>query len=316
MATFGLNSVGDNTEMNIPPRAGIGLRAEHFGDILEQKPDIGWVEAHSENYFGLGATNADKNGGSKPFEYLEQIRNLYPVSLHGVGLSVGSTDPLSQQHLNNLKHLIDRIEPGLISEHLSWGSVNDQYFNDLLPMPYTEESLHHMVQRIGEVQEFLGRQILIENVSSYLEFKASTIPEWEFVTELAQRSGCAVLLDVNNIYVNAMNHGFNAERFIQSIPVNGVKEIHLAGHTVKEIDGGVILLDTHDHLVCDEVWDLYRLAVNRFGAVPALIEWDKDLPKLDVLVSEAKRADQIRESQMLAPQLSKDTPEESHEQFA
>ena len=308
--------LGKNPELNIPPRAGIGLRAEHFEDILEQQPDIGWVEAHSENYFGLGAASLAKSGGSKPFEYLERVRNLYPVSLHGVGLSVGSTDPLNQQHLINLKHLIDRIEPGLVSEHLSWGSVNDQYFNDLLPMPYTQESLDHMVQRIDEVQAFLGRQILIENVSSYLEYRVSTIPEWEFVTELSQRSGCAVLLDVNNIYVNAMNHGFNAERFIQSIPVNVVKEIHLAGHTVKEIDGGVIRLDTHDHLVCDEVWELYRLAVNRFGAVPALIEWDKDLPKLDVLVGEAKRADEIRESQLPESRFRKTMSEASNEQFA
>ena len=302
---------GDNPDMGIPPRAGIGLRAEHFEDVLEQKPDVGWFEAHSENYFGLGRSVLNKGGGSKPFEYLERVRKSYPISLHGVGLSIGSTDPLNQQHLNNLKHLIDRIEPGLVSEHLSWGSVNDEYFNDLLPMPYTEESLDHMVQRIDEVQEFLGRQILIENVSSYLEYKASTIPEWEFVTELSQRAGCAILLDVNNIYVNAMNHGFIPEHFIQSIPVNGVKEIHLAGHTVKEIDGGVIRLDTHDHLVCDEVWDLYRLAVNRFGNVPALIEWDKNLPKLDVLVGEAKRADQIRETLLSEPMI-----EVSHELIA
>ena len=302
---------GDNPDMGIPPRAGIGLRAEHFEDVLEQKPDVGWFEVHSENYFGLGRSVLNKGGGSKPFEYLERVRQSYPISLHGVGLSIGSTDPLNQQHLNNLKHLIDRIEPGLVSEHLSWGSVNDEYFNDLLPMPYTEESLDHMVQRIDEVQEFLGRQILIENVSSYLEYKASTIPEWEFVTELSQRAGCAILLDVNNIYVNAMNHGFIPEHFIQSIPVNGVKEIHLAGHTVKEIDGGVIRLDTHDHLVCDEVWDLYRLAVNRFGNVPALIEWDKNLPKLDVLVGEAKRADQIRETLLSEPMI-----EVSHELIA
>ncbi len=307
---------GKNPETNIPPRAGIGLRAEHFEDVLEQKPDIGWFEAHSENYFGLGANGLNKAGGSKPFEYLKQVRESYPVSLHGVGLSVGSTDPLNQQHLKNLKHLIDRIEPGLVSEHLSWGSVNDQYFNDLLPMPYTEEALDHMVERVDEVQEYLGRQILIENVSSYLEYKASTIPEWEFVSELSQRAGCAVLLDVNNVYVNAMNHGFNAERFIQSIPVNIVKEIHLAGHTVKEIDGGVILLDTHDHLVCHDVWELYQIAVNRFGNVPALIEWDKDLPKLEVLVDEAKRADQIRESQMPTPWLRKEALEVSHERFA
>ena len=302
---------GDNPDMGIPPRAGIGLRAEHFEDVLEQKPDVGWFEAHSENYFGLGRSVLNKGGGSKPFEYLERVRKSYPISLHGVGLSIGSTDSLNQQHLNNLKHLIDRIEPGLVSEHLSWGSVNDEYFNDLLPMPYTEESLDHMVQRIDEVQEFLGRQILIENVSSYLEYKASTIPEWEFVTELSQRAGCAILLDVNNIYVNAMNHGFIPEHFIQSIPVNGVKEIHLAGHTIKEIDGGVIRLDTHDHLVSDEVWDLYRLAVNRFGNVPALIEWDKNLPKLDVLVGETKRADQIRETLLSEPMI-----EVSHELIA
>jgi uncharacterized protein (UPF0276 family) len=307
---------GERPEMNIPLRAGIGLRAEHFEDVLEQKPDVGWFEAHSENYFGLGNSGLKKSGGSKPFEYLERVRNSYPVSLHGVGLSVGSTDPLNQQHLNNLKNLINRIEPGLVSEHLSWGSVNDQYFNDLLPMPYTEESLSYMVQRVDEVQEFLGRQILIENVSSYLEYKDSTIPEWEFVSELSQQSGCAILLDVNNVYVNAMNHSFDAEQFIQCIPVNGVKEIHLAGHTVKDIDDGVIRLDTHDHLVCDEVWDLYRLAVNRFGAVPALIEWDKDLPKLDVLVAEAKHADQIRVSQLPESYLSTKTIEASHERIA
>ena len=302
---------GEYPEMKIPPRAGIGLRAEHFEDVLEQKPDVGWLEAHSENYFGLGdyglnSSGFIKNGGSKPFEYLERVRKSYPVSLHGVGLSVGSTDPINKNHLNNLKRLIDRIEPGLVSEHLSWGSVNNQYLNDLLPMPYTEESLDHMVQRIDQVQDFIGRQILIENVSSYLEFKDSTIPEWEFVTAVSQRAGCGILLDVNNIYVNAMNHGFYPEKFIQSIPVDDVKEIHLAGHTVKEIDEGVILLDTHDHLVCDEVWALYELAVNRFGNVPALIEWDKNLPELAVLVEEAKRADQIRESIL----------EVSREQFA
>jgi uncharacterized protein (UPF0276 family) len=306
---------GGIPETNIPPRAGIGLRAEHFEDVLELKPDVGWFEAHSENYFGLGANGLNQVGGSKPFEYLERVRKSYPVSLHGVGLSVGSTDPLNQQHLQNLKQLIDRIEPGLVSEHLSWGSVNEQYFNDLLPMPYTEESLDHMVQRVDQVQSFLGRQILIENVSSYLEYKASTIPEWEFVAELSQRAGCAVLLDVNNIYVNAMNHGFNPEQFIEGIPANGVKEIHLAGHTVKEIDGGVIRLDTHDHLVCDDVWDLYQLATNRFGNVPALIEWDKNLPELGVLVDEAKRADEIRINEMPEPWLRKEVIEVNHERL-
>ena len=313
-----LSSEASNS--GIPPRAGIGLRAEHFRDVLEQKPDVGWLEAHSENYFGLGVTGLDalpgNRGGSKPYEYLERVRELYPVSLHGVGLSIGSADSLNQQHLKNLKHLIDRIEPGLVSEHLSWGSVNKQYFNDLLPLPYTVEALDHMVERISQVQEFLGRQILIENVSSYLEYKASTIPEWQFVSEVSKRSGCAILLDVNNVYVNAMNHGFDAHHFIQNLPIDAVKEIHLAGHTVKNIGDGVIRLDTHDNLVCDEVWALYELAVNRFGNVPALIEWDKDLPELEVLVGEAKRADQIRESQMRDPQVRKNTPEVIHEQIA
>ena len=293
MATF-----DDLSVVKIPPRAGIGLRAEHFEAVLEQRPDIGWLEAHSENYFGIGDFGMAAMGGGKPIEYLERIRHLYPVSLHGVGLSIGSTDPLDQQHLVKLRRLITCIQPGLVSEHLSWGSVNGQYFNDLLPMPYTEESLEHMVQRIDQIQEFLGRQILIENVSSYLEYKVSTIPEWEFIAELAQQSGCGILLDVNNVYVNAMNHGFDPMLFVQGVSVGAVKEIHLAGHTVKEIDTSAIRLDTHDQLVCDEVWKLYQQVVERFGDVPALIEWDRNLPELDVLVAEARRADRIREKSL------------------
>ncbi|WP_455217097.1 MNIO family bufferin maturase [Kaarinaea lacus] len=289
-------SLSNRVDVKIPLRAGIGLRAEHFEDVLEQHPNVGWFEAHSENYFGIGDAVLQARGGGKPLEYLERIRQLYPVSLHGVGLSAGTTDSLNLGHLEKLKQLIKRIQPGLVSEHLSWGSVNGQYFNDLLPMPYTEEALEHMVERIDQVQDYLGMQILVENVSSYLEFASSTIPEWEFVSALAQRSGCGVLLDVNNVFVNAMNHGFDASRFISNVPVGSVMEIHLAGHTIKEIDGGVIRLDTHDHLVCDEVWDLYRLAVKRFGHVPALIEWDRNLPELDVLLGEARRADRIRKS--------------------
>ena len=279
----------------IPPRAGIGLRAEHFEEVIERRPDVGWFEAHSENYFSLSG-KGPVDYGSKPLEYLEQVRLDYPVSLHGVGLSIGSTDPLNRDHLKNLWRLVDRIQPGLVSEHLSWGSVNRQYFNDLLPLPYTEEALDHMVDRVGQVQDFLGRQILIENLSSYLEYKESTIPEWEFISSLSQRSGCGILLDVNNIFVNAMNHGFDAAQFLSNVPVSAVKEIHLAGHTVKHIEGGVIRLDTHDQRVCNEVWDLYRQAMKRFGDVPALIEWDRALPELDVLLAEAERADHIRES--------------------
>ena len=304
-------------DKKIPLRAGIGLRAEHFEDILEQRPDVGWFEAHSENYFGIGDSALQLRGGGKPLEYLERVRHLYPVSLHGVGLSVGTTDPLNLDHLAKLKQLINRVQPGLVSEHLSWGSVSDQYFNDLLPMPYTEEALEHMIQRIDQVQDFLGMQILIENVSSYLEYKSSTIPEWEFVSALAQRTGCGILLDVNNIFVNAMNHGFDSNVFVQSMPIGAVMEIHLAGHIVKEIEGGVIHLDTHDHLVCNEVWNLYRLAVERFGNVPALIEWDRNLPELSVLVDEAGRADHIRESVVHEnPVVDENTVEEVHERIA
>ncbi len=291
---------------NVPARAGIGLRAPHFKAVLEQLPDIGWFEAHSENYFGLqenlqssfhkglsASASVNVVPGGSPLDYLEQVREHYPVSLHGVGLSLGSADPLSQRHLKKLKRLIDHIEPGLVSEHLSWSSVDGHYFNDLLPLPYTQESLSHMVDRVSETQDFLGRQILIENSSSYLEFSESTIPEWDFVVALARQADCKILLDVNNIYVNAMNHGFDPEKFIASVPVELVAEIHLAGHTAKTFDEGVLHIDTHDQLVCNAVWSLYGSAVTRFGAVPALIEWDSNLPALNVLVAEAKRADII-----------------------
>lgn len=273
----------------IPARAGIGLRAPHFRAVLQQCPDVGWFEVHSENFFGLKSGSI----GGKPLSYLERVREQYPVSLHGVGLSLGSVDPLNLSHLENLKQLIARIEPGLISEHLSWSSVGGRYFNDLLPLPYTDEALSHMVDRVSATQEFLGRQILIENASSYLEFSSSTIPEWDFVVALAQQSGCKILLDVNNIYVNAMNHGFDPLQFIHAMPAELVGEIHLAGHTVKTFDEGVLLIDTHDQLVCDAVWDLYDASVAHLGEVPALIEWDSNLPALDVLLAEAQRADAI-----------------------
>ena len=274
---------------NIPARAGIGLRAPHFDVVLEQSPDVAWFEVHSENFFGL----TDDRLGGKPLSYLERVREQYPISLHGVGLSLGSADPLNRSHLKKLKQLIHHIEPGLVSEHLSWSSIDGRYFNDLLPLPYTEEALVHMVNRVSETQEFLGRQILIENASSYLEFSSSTIPEWEFVVALAKQSGCKILLDVNNVYVNAMNHGFDPLLFVRSVPADLVGEIHLAGHTVKTFDEGVLRIDTHDQLVCDAVWDLYDATVAHVGEVPALIEWDSNLPALDVLLAEAKRADVI-----------------------
>ncbi len=268
----------------IPARAGIGLRADHYDAVLETQPPVGWLEVHSENYFGAGG---------KPLKVLERVRADYPLSLHGVGLSVGSTDPLDQRHLTALKNLIRRFEPALVSEHLSWGSVDGRHFNDLLPLPYTEEALDHFSERVIAVQDFLGQQILIENPSSYLHYVESVIPEWEFLAEVARRSGCGVLLDVNNIYVSARNHGFDASAYLRAIPIALVQEIHLAGFVVNRFDDGEILIDTHSQPVCPAVWTLYRQAVQRFGPVPTLIEWDTDLPALAVLVAEAEQADAI-----------------------
>lgn len=272
---------------SIPARAGIGLRAEHYADLLETLPAIAWLEVHSENYFGAGG---------KPLFFLESIRAHYPLSLHGVGLSIGSTDPLNAAHLAKLKDLIRRFEPTLVSEHLSWGSVGGRYVNDLLPLPYTEEALRHMVERVSQVQDYLGRQILIENISSYLQYEASSIPEWEFLAELARRAGCGLLLDVNNIYVSARNHGFDAGIYLQAIPADRIQEIHLAGFTVNRFEDGEILIDTHNRPVSQAVWELYRKGVQRCGPMPTLIEWDTDLPPLAVLLEEARRADAILET--------------------
>lgn len=271
---------------SIPARAGIGLRAQHHRSLLDVRPAIGWVEVHSENYFALG--------GAQP-EFLERVRADYPLSLHGVGLSLGSTDPLDTAHLAHLKRVVARFEPGLVSEHLSWGSIQGRHFNDLLPLPYTEEALRHMVARVRAVQDFLGRQILIENVSSYLEYTCSSMSEWDFLGALTFESGCGLLLDVNNIYVSAHNHGFDAQEFLRRVPVKAVMEIHLAGHSRNSFDGRDILIDTHSTHVCADVWALYAAAVRRFANVPALIEWDTDIPALEVLVAEAHKADEIRE---------------------
>lgn len=266
----------------VPADAGIGLRAPHYDEVLGELPAIPWLEVHSENFF------AD---GGQPHQVLEQVRSHYPLSLHGVGLSLGSTDPLNTWHLDKLKGLIDRYEPGLVSEHLCWCSVGEHYLNDLLPLPYTEEALHHISERIEWVQDYLGRQILIENLSSYLQFRESTVPEWEFIAAVSERSGCGILLDVNNIYVNACNHGFDALTYMDAIPVAAVKEMHLAGFE----DEGDCLIDTHGKPVSDAVWKLYEHAVRRFGRVPTLIEWDTDIPPLQVLVDEAAHARAIME---------------------
>jgi uncharacterized protein (UPF0276 family) len=268
--------------------AGIGLRAVHHADVLEQRPRVGWFEAHSENYFAAG--------GSLP-RILGRIRERYPLSLHGVGLSIGSTDPLDRAHLAELARLVRDFEPMLVSEHLSWSSVGGRFTNDLLPLPYTEEALRHIIDRVRQVQDFLGRQILIENVSSYLQLTGATIPEWEFLAALAHESGCGVLLDVNNVYVSATNHGFDPHAYLSAIPRDAVQEMHLAGHSARRVDARDVLVDTHDGPVCDAVWDLYTLAVRRFGRVPTLVEWDSNIPALAVLAAEASKADRIIEAQ-------------------
>ena len=264
----------------ISPRAGIGLRPPHYQAMLATSPSVSFLEVHSENFFG---------DGGQPLKYLRRFREDYPISTHGVGLSLGSTDPLDADHLRKLKRLVDAIDPVLVSEHLCWVGVNGRFLNDLLPLPYTQESLEHVVRRVGELQDFLKRPILIENVSSYLEFVDSTIPEWEFVREVASRSGCQILLDVNNIHVNATNHDFDALTYLDAIAPGSVGEIHLAGFQ----DTGEVLIDTHGAAVSNEVWRLYEHAIARFGAVPTLIEWDTDIPALDVLLGEAEKANRV-----------------------
>lgn len=276
----------DRVTRTIPAQAGIGLRAQHYHAVVETRPATGWFEVHSENYFG---------DGGPPLHYLERVRRDYPLSLHGVGLSLGSSDPLNLKHLQKLKSLIARFAPGLVSEHLCWSSVGGLYLNDLLPLPYTEEALQHVSQRILQTQDYLQQEILIENVSSYLQYRHSTIPEQEFVAEVATRAGCGILLDVNNIYVSAVNHDFDPLAYIHAIPVAMVREMHLAGFAVNHYDDGDILIDHHGAPVAQPVWDLYGEALRRFGPTPTLIEWDTDIPPLTLLLDEARKADALLE---------------------
>jgi len=268
----------------VPPNAGIGLRSPHYRQVLSDMPALGWFEVHSENYLG---------DGGQPLHYLERVRAAYPLSLHGVGLCLGSTERPDCAHLQRLAALVRRFEPGLVSEHLSWGRIEGRYLNDLLPLPYTEEALDVVCEHVDEVQGFLQQQLLVENITSYLQFTHSTIPEPEFIAALVARTGCGILLDVNNVYVNAVNHRTDAPGYIDAIPHGAVKEIHLAGHD--HIDG--MLIDTHGQRVAEPVWALYRHTLARFGAIPSLIEWDTDIPPLDVLLDEAAKADRLMEAE-------------------
>ena len=265
----------------IPAQAGIGLRGPHLRQVLETRPAVAWFEVHTENYFAPGG---------RAVAELDAVRRDYPLSLHGVGLSLGGSDPLDEGHIENLERAIARFAPAMVSEHLCWTTAGMQHLHDLLPLPYTEEALRNVGSRIVEAQERLGRRLLIENVSSYLEFEHSTIPEWEFLREVAARSGCGILLDVNNIYVSAINHGFDPRRYIDAIPAEAVGEIHLAGHVRKDIEGTPLLIDSHSRPVTDAVWDLYAYTLARVGAKPTLIEWDSELPAFEVLQAEAAKA--------------------------
>ena len=267
---------------SLPVAAGIGLRAPHVARVLAERPAVAWFEVHSENYF------AD---GGAALEALLAIRRDYPVSLHGVGLSLGSPGPLDRGHLAKLRRLVDLVEPAAVSEHLCWSRLGRRHFNELLPLPYTVQALRCLARHIGEAQDALGRELLVENVSSYHAFEESTAAEGEFVAAVADRAGCRLLVDVNNVHVNAANHGLDPLAFLDAIPASRVAEIHLAGHDAS----GPVLVDTHGAPVAPAVWSLYEAALARFGPVPTLIEWDNDIPALEVLAGEAATAQRTLE---------------------
>lgn len=265
----------------VPVAAGIGLRFQHHQAVRETRPAVAWLEAHTENYLG----------GGPSIRTLEAIRRDYPVSLHGVGLSLGSADGIDTVHLARIREVVRRIDPGLVSEHLSWSIVDGTYLADLLPLPMTEEALALVCRHVEQIQDFLRRRILIENPSSYLLYEHSTIPEWDFLAAVALRTGCGVLCDVNNIYVSSCNHGWDATDYLAALPTLAIGEIHLAGHTLKRLDDGQALrIDDHGSCVAPEVWALYAQALARFGPVPTLVEWDTNMPPLEVLFGEAAKA--------------------------
>lgn len=267
----------------IPAAAGIGLRFAHHRAVLGEKPAVSWFEVHAENYFR-----------GVPLAFLDAIRRDYPMSLHGVGLSLGGAEGLDRDHLAKLRALADRIEPGLISEHLSWSGNAAQYLADLLPLPLTEEALDIFCRNVDALQAALGRRVLVENPSTYLQFAHSTMPEAEFLVEVVRRTGCGLLCDVNNIFVSARNHGFDAEAYLARVPPEAVGEIHLAGHAVCDLAGNRrLLIDDHGTRVAPAVWQLYAKAIARFGRRPTLIEWDTRIPPLAVLQADAARAEDI-----------------------
>lgn len=267
--------------LRYPPLGfGLGLRKEHYQEVLDTRPAVDWFEVLTENYLVPGG---------KPLHFLDRIRELYPLVMHGVSLSIGSSDPLNTDYLKQVKILAERIEPHWISDHLCWTGLNGVNAHDLLPLPYTEEALMHVAGRIQQVQDFLDRRLLIENVSSYLTYTDSTMTEWQFLSEIAERADCLILLDINNIHVSAVNHGFDPQDYLNAIPVDRVQQFHLAGHSTYEN----YIIDTHDAPIIEAVWELYTSARKRFGDVSTMIERDDNIPELDVLLAELDRARHI-----------------------
>ncbi|MGE3680201.1 MAG: DUF692 domain-containing protein [Bdellovibrionales bacterium] len=268
---------------------GLGLRAPHYSHIAQSQPPLGWFEAISENYMGLS-----ESGCGRPRKILESFRTDYEIVLHGVSLSIGSTDELNFSYLTKLKELAQAIQPMWISEHLCWTGVNGENVHDLLPLPFTKEAINHLASRISKVQDFLGRRILFENVSSYINFKHSEMTEWDFLGEISKQADCGILLDINNVYVNSVNHKFDPVAYLKALPSDRIGQIHLAGHSRQ----GEILVDTHDAPVCNEVWDLFRVAVKLFGPISTMIEWDDKIPDFLRLKAEADKAEQIMSKEM------------------
>jgi len=270
---------------SVPPRAGVGLKHEHYREIIDTLPDVGFFEVHAENYMGAGGP---------PHRYLTAIRESYPLSLHGVGLSIGAARPLDKEHLRRLKALNERYQPGLFSEHLAWSTHDSIFYNDLLPLPYNEDALARVADHIDEVQETVGRRMLLENPSTYIAFLESTMSEIDFLKDVARRTGCGLLLDVNNVHVSATNRRFDPFDYIDAFPVEHVGEIHLAGYEPEhDDDGSPLLIDAHNRPIDAAVWALYEHTIARTGPMPTLVEWDSNVPEWPVLFAELGRADHV-----------------------
>ncbi len=271
---------------------GIGLRSVHVADVIATRPAVAWLEVHAETYMASGGPT---------LAALERIRESYPVAIHAVGLSLGSADPLDARHLRRLRALVERIQPALVSDHLSWSSLGGRYVNHLLPLPYTDETLHLVCDHVAQAQDALGRRLLVENPSSYLRFRESPIPEPDFLADVVRHTGCGLLCDVNNAYVSACNLGLDPVAYLDALPVDAIEEFHLAGHSVNDADGVPVLIDDHGARVAPEVWALFAQVLARSGPRPTLIEWDANIPELSVLVDEARRADAVMEAHAVAP---------------